>query len=239
MKKILGSNIARYRKERNLTQQDLAKKLNISYQAVSKWETGQTAPDLYLLPQIAEVLKVSVDRLIGCPHSFDDENEIGNDYEKRYNTKEYYWGVKPSRMCLKILELMPPAQPVRLLDIGCGEGKDAVFFARCGYRASAFDVTDSGVEKTKRLAEKAGVNVDAFKANLLDFRLEQDFDILYSSGVFHFVKPDIREEIFDNYKKHTAENGINAFNVFVKKPFIPLPPDKDSSRYNWKSGEAA
>ena len=42
MKKILGSNIARYRKERNLTQQELAKRLNISYQAVSKWESGDS-----------------------------------------------------------------------------------------------------------------------------------------------------------------------------------------------------
>lgn len=237
MKRILGSNISRYRKEQGLTQQELAKLLNISYQAVSKWENGQTAPDLYLLPHIAEVLKISVDRLIGCPHTFNNENNIENDYEKRYNTEEYYWGVKPSRMCLKILELMPPIQPLRLLDIGCGEGKDAVFFARCGYMVSAFDVTDSGIEKTKRLAEKAGVQVDAFKANLLDFRLERDFDILYSSGVFHFVKPGIRGEIFDNYKLHTRENGINAFNVFVEKPFVPAPPDKDSLRYNWKSGE--
>lgn len=170
---------------------------------------------------------------MGCTHSFDVEK----DYEKRYNTDEYYWGVKPSKMCLKVLELMPPTKPLRLLDIGCGEGKDAVFFARCGYKVSAFDVTESGIEKTKRLAEKAGVYVDAFRANLLDFRLEQNFDILFSSGVFHFIKPESREEIFSNYKLYTNDNGINAFNVFVQKPFVPIPPDKDSTRYNWKSGE--
>ena len=233
IKKTLGSNITRYRKEQNLTQQELANKLNISYQAVSKWETGQTLPDLCLIPDIASVLKISVDRLMGCPHNFDAEN----DYEKRYDSDEYYLGLKPSRMCLKILELMPPIRPLSLLDIGCGEGKDAVFFARCGYIVSAFDVSEKGVEKTKRLAEKAKVKVDAFKADLIDFRIDRKFDILFSSGVFHFIKPELRIEIFENYKQYTEKNGVNAFNVFVKKPFVPIPPDKDEKRYNWKSGE--
>lgn len=233
IKKTIGANIARYRKEQNLTQQELANSLNISYQAVSKWETGQTSPDLYLLPEIAAILHISIDRLMGCYHNFDVES----DYERRYNSEEYYWGVKPSYMCLKILELMPPTKPITVLDIGCGEGKDAVFLARCGYSVSAFDITDSGIEKTKRLADKAGVYVDAFKANVLDFRLDKDFDILFSSGVFHFIKPELRQEIIENYKLHTKENGINTFNVFVEKPFVPVPPDKDTSRYNWKSGE--
>lgn len=233
MKTILGSNIARYRKENHLTQQELANQLSISYQAVSKWENGQTSPDLYLIPKIASILHISIDRLMGCVHDFD----IESDYEKRYFSEEYYWGVKPSFMCLKILELMPPTKPINVLDIGCGEGKDAVFLARCGYNVSAFDVTESGVEKTKRLAEKAGIYVDAFKANMLDFRLDRDFDILFSSGAFHFIKLELRREIIENYKLHTKENGINVFNVFVHKPFVAVPPDKDTNRYNWKSGE--
>lgn len=160
------------------------------------------------------------------------------DYEERYKSEDYYWGVKPSNMCLRILELMPPIKSLRVMDIGCGEGKDAVFLARCGYEVSAFDVTDTGIEKTKRLAEKANVYVDVFKANILDFRLERNYDILFSSGVFHYIRPELRKEIIENYKQYTEENGLNVFNVFVQKPFIGEAPDKDKSeRYNWKSGE--
>lgn len=139
-------------------------------------------------------------------------------------------------MCLKILGLLPPDRSLSVLDIGCGEGKDAVFLARCGYRVSAFDAAETGVEKTKRLAEKAGVFADAFTANLLDFRLDRNFDILFSSGVFHFIKPELRGEILENYKCHTNPNGIHAVNVFVEKPFVPDPPEKEE-RYRWKSGE--
>ena len=76
---------------------------------------------------------------------------------------------------------------MRLLDIGCGEGRNAVFFARNGYDVTAFDLSPKGVEKTKALAEKAGVHINAFEADLLTYRLEESFDILFSTGVFHYV----------------------------------------------------
>ena len=46
MNDILGSNIMRLRKEHGLTQEQLATALGISYQAVSKWETGNSCPDI-------------------------------------------------------------------------------------------------------------------------------------------------------------------------------------------------
>lgn len=124
MKDIVGLNIARYRKSQNLTQDELAKQLSITYQAVSKWENGITKPDISLLPVLASILNVSIDSLMGYSHNFDPRSY----YEDVYNNDEYFWGVQPSAMCLKVLELMPPTKPLSLLDIGCGEGKDSVFF---------------------------------------------------------------------------------------------------------------
>jgi tellurite methyltransferase len=231
MKDIIGSNIIHYRKERNLTQDELAKQLDITYQAVSKWENGQTTPDISLLPLLASILNVSIDRLMGYSHNYDPRSH----YEEFYKKDEYFWGIQPSNMCLKVLELMPPTKPLSLLDIGCGEGKDSVFFARCGYNVSAFDISDAGIEKTKRLAEKANVFVDVFKANIWDFRLERKYDILFSSGVLHYIKPEIKEEIFLNYKSFTEIGGINALHCLVDKPFISEVPGKESHSQHWKS----
>lgn len=233
MKEIIGTAIARYRKERGLTQQELAELLNISYQAVSKWETAQSDPDICLLPAIAAALGVSTDRLLGF-----SSGEPGSYYDSKYSGGDYYWGVKPSKMCLDVVRLMPPEKEIRVLDICCGEGKDAVFLARCGYAVSAFDISKPGVEKTKRLAEKAGVYVDVFRADICDYRLDRKYDILYSSGALHYIKPELRAEIMENYKSHTAEGGLNIFNVFVKKPFILPAPDSEGNRsWHWKSGE--
>lgn len=60
----LGKRIAYLRKQRNMTQDDLAEKLMVSPQAVSKWETGQSCPDIALLPDLAKELGVTVDCLL-------------------------------------------------------------------------------------------------------------------------------------------------------------------------------
>jgi tellurite methyltransferase len=234
MKEILAGNIARYRKAQKLTQEELAGKLGLTFQAVSKWETGQTMPEVDTLTALARELKISVDKLLGYTAFQSDQSA----YDAKYRREEYYWGVEPSDMCLKTLELLPPTRPLRLLDIGCGEGKDAVFLARCGYEVSAFDLSEAGLEKTKRLAKQARVDVKIFKANLLDYRLNETYDVLYSSGVFNYIRPELRDEILENYKAHVNDGGIVAFQTFVKKPFIQRAPDKDVS-YGWKSGQLA
>ena len=63
--KTLSENIFNFRKEKGLTQESLAEKLNISFQAVSKWETGQTSPDIIMIPMLAELFEVSIDTLFG------------------------------------------------------------------------------------------------------------------------------------------------------------------------------
>lgn len=233
MKNKFAKNIKRYRKEKGLTQEGLAQQLGVTYQAVSKWENGQSMPDITFLPELSSVLEVSVDKLLGYI-SYDKKVTI---YEEEYLTPDYYWGVKPNSVCYQVLELMPPTKHLRILDIGCGEGKDSVFFARNGYDVAAFDISDAGIEKTKRLANMVGVKVKVFKADILDYRLSTKFDILFSSGVLHYIKPKYRQEIFDNYKKYTNANGMHFFNVFVQKPFIAPPPEKEPNAYVWRSGE--
>lgn len=64
MEMTLGKRIATLRKEKHLKQEELAEMLNVSPQAVSKWENEQTCPDISLLPQLAQILGVSVDELL-------------------------------------------------------------------------------------------------------------------------------------------------------------------------------
>jgi len=233
MKETLARNIAIYRKEKGLTQEELAQILGLSFQAVSKWENAQSMPDIALLPELSRTLEVSIDKLLG----YTAQDKRITIYEEEYKTQDYYWGTEPNDACYQVLQLMPPTKRLKLLDIGCGEGKDAVFFARNGYEVSAFDVSDAGIEKTRSLAEKTGVHVHVFKADILDFRLDTHYDIIFSSGVLHYIKPEYRKEIFDNYKQFTNENGIHVFNVFVNKPFIAPPPEKEPNAYKWHSGE--
>ena len=68
----LNKNIAELRKAAGLTQEALAGKLGLSYQAVSKWENAQSCPDVLLLPKLAEIFGVSIDALFGLEKSTAD-----------------------------------------------------------------------------------------------------------------------------------------------------------------------
>lgn len=61
----INEQIAFLRKQKNLTQEELASALGVTNQAVSKWESAQCCPDIQLLPDIAKLFDVSIDELLG------------------------------------------------------------------------------------------------------------------------------------------------------------------------------
>ena len=64
MKKTLGMMIAELRKEKGMTQLELAEKMGVTDKAVSKWERDLSCPDINSLPNLAEILGVTVDELM-------------------------------------------------------------------------------------------------------------------------------------------------------------------------------
>lgn len=69
IKENLATNLVAYRKAANITQAELAEKLNYTDKAVSKWERGESVPDLCVLKQIADFYNVKIDTLIAKPKS--------------------------------------------------------------------------------------------------------------------------------------------------------------------------
>ena len=61
----IGEKIKQLRKQRNISQEVLANHLGVSFQAVSKWESGVSMPDVMLLPKIANVLGITLEALYG------------------------------------------------------------------------------------------------------------------------------------------------------------------------------
>lgn len=233
MNKNFGENLYRLRKESKLTQEQFAGKIGVSFQSVSKWENNQGYPDIELLPKIASYFHVTLDALMG----YQSEKIMTTHYEQKYYSEEYYWGNQVWSGCYEVLKRKPPVIPLRLLDVGCGEGQAAVFFAKNGYTVSAFDIARSGIEKGRHLAEISNVSVDFFCADLLDYKVENHFDVIYASGVLQYIPQDKRQKTIDNLKKQTNTDGIHILNVFVEKPFIETAPDWEDTEYFWQSGE--
>lgn len=83
MELYIGEQIKNLRKERNITQETLANFLNVSYQSVSKWERGESYPDITLIPSIAAFFGVTTDTVLGI-NNIELENKIKK-YLDEYN----------------------------------------------------------------------------------------------------------------------------------------------------------
>lgn len=81
MKLYIGENIRRCRQEKGMTQEMLAETLGVSFQAISRWETGAAYPDIEMLPRIARFFSVSMDQLMGTDRISMDEKK--NEYRQR------------------------------------------------------------------------------------------------------------------------------------------------------------
>ena len=60
----IGETIRKYRKEKNMTQEEMANRLGVTAPAVNKWENGNSYPDIMMLVPIARLLDISLDTLL-------------------------------------------------------------------------------------------------------------------------------------------------------------------------------
>jgi len=233
----VGQRIASLRKERGYTQEQLAEILHVTGQAVSKWEKGHSLPDTSLLPVLAEILKTSIDRLL-------TGQDIGtkiSPYDEQYEKQEYYWGLEPSKLAEMTMCLVHDKLDKcnRVLDIGSGEGRDSIYFARCGFVVDALEISLPGIEKIKLYSQSAGLLVNVIHANMIGYEINNNYDVIYSMGALQFLPLEQRQQHFEKYKQHTCIGGLNAHLVFVEKPFIAIAPDWERNEFFYKSGDLA
>ncbi len=84
----IGEKIRQLRRERDMTQEELASSLSVAYQTVSKWETGATSPDLGLIIPIARLFRVTTDELFDYSETADKTRleELEAQYQETYHT---------------------------------------------------------------------------------------------------------------------------------------------------------
>lgn len=83
LKPIIAQNITALRQERKMTQIELAEQLNYSDKAVSKWERGESVPDVMVLKTIADLFGVSLDYLLEEEHKMAEEPEATEEAEEK------------------------------------------------------------------------------------------------------------------------------------------------------------
>ena len=144
-------------------------------------------------------------------------------YDERYSRPGLYWGSKPTRLAREVVRRVRslPRAPRTLVDLGCGEGRDSIYFARRGYRVVGVDISSVGIRKAEQRASRLGVDVRFQVKDLRTYRLGSRVDVVFCSGALNNLPRRIRATRFEHFKAHTAPGGVNAMNADVPKPYIP------------------
>jgi SAM-dependent methyltransferase len=104
----------------------------------------------------------------------------------------------------------------RVLELGCGPGRNAIYFAEKGCRVDAVDLSEVSLDWAKERAKEKDVRVNFIHQNLFDLEVEEGvYDIVYDSGCFHHIAPHRRMNYIELVKKALKPNGYFAITCFV------------------------
>lgn len=111
-----------------------------------------------------------------------------------------------------------------ILEVGCGEGQNVLYLAKRGfYNIDAFDISDAGIAKLKKLCEINGVSVNAFVRDLADYAFDKKYDLIMSFATLCFVEKNIWKRFIREAKKYTEIGGIHIMHIFTDE--VPASAD--------------
>ena len=106
----------------------------------------------------------------------DDSDEDRGRWDELYGTKNYVFGTEPSAFLKRYVHLLPVG---RALDIGMGEGRNAVFLARLGFDVAGLDISSMALAKARKLAQERGVRITTIQADLSQYDLPENvYDVV-------------------------------------------------------------
>lgn len=144
-------------------------------------------------------------------------------WEKAYQNEEIDAFSSEPNATIKEFEHLLSKQS-KIIDVGCGEGQNAFYFAKQGYcNVDAFDISEHGIAKLKRRCERENVQLNAFTADLTSYQFEHQYDMVMSFGTLHFVQKTDWKDFINRAKANTDIGGIHIMQIFTDT----VPASKD------------
>lgn len=130
--------------------------------------------------------------------------------------------VEPNKTVVEYESLLD--KNANILEAGCGEGQNVLYLAKRGFRnIDAFDISEAGIAKLKRLCEINGVSVNAFVRDMTEYVFEKKYDLIMSFAALCFVEKDEWRQFIVNVKDSTNVGGIHIMHIFTDE--VPASAD--------------
>lgn len=133
--------------------------------------------------------------------------------DAEYRKEGFHWGLNPSSAVKNILHLKSQGT---VLDIGVGEGRNALFLAQNGFAVTGIDISEEGIKKFTQEAQKRGLHVHGIVADITTAELEK-YDVILAINLLQFLTKEKAYATIEKMKKHAEPDGINIIQVFLKE----------------------
>ncbi|KKI91320.1 methyltransferase [Bacillus sp. SA1-12] len=108
-------------------------------------------------------------------------------------------------------------KPGKVLELGCGPGRNAIYIAEKGCTVDAVDLSQETLKWGKERAAEKNVSVNFINENIFDLQIEEGtFDIVYDSGCFHHIAPHRRMSYIQLVRRALKPNGFFAIACFAQ-----------------------
>jgi tellurite methyltransferase len=142
--------------------------------------------------------------------TFLDTQKISEEYKK----SNCLWGLKPNEYVTQIPKFIKSG---KVLDVGVGEGRNALFLAKEGFEVTGIDILKEAVNKFLKFAKNEKLDVKGIVSNFVDFEFNQKYDVIISVATLHLISKSKVIDAIKKIKEFTKPNGINLLTVFTKK----------------------
>ena len=131
---------------------------------------------------------------------------MSNKYEKMYQKQKHALG-DPTQAFVQFFENYPREQ-ADVLDLGCGQGRDALFIARHGHHVVGVDIAKTGIEQLRKDAKSEGLDIQAEVADLIDYQPIEYYDIIVIDRTLHMLAEDVRTKVLERIIQHVRDEGF-------------------------------
>jgi 2-polyprenyl-3-methyl-5-hydroxy-6-metoxy-1,4-benzoquinol methylase len=160
-----------------------------------------------------------------------DRMRVQDYFDGVYSTHDRFWWHEPGRYELdpnaypyslltqQTLRLLKGRPQGRALDLGAGEGSDAIRLALLGYEVHAVEVSTIGAKKIRNFAQEANTKLRVTAIDIRDFTPDGQYDVVVCNGVLHYVKD--KKSVISLMQNVTSPGGVNVISLW--STFTPVP----------------
>ncbi len=138
--------------------------------------------------------------------------KIKNQYDSLYTAeKDVFGGGRPESAVQKLSDYLPEGT---VLDVGGGEGRNALYLAEQGYTVSVYDISKVGLDRLDTTAKERGVHIDTHVVDITNENIDEIFDSIIITFVLHHMDTEDATKLIAHAQEHTSDDGVHIISTF-------------------------